>query len=220
MADFDLTGVLRRIRRTADLSQRELAGTVGLSKSTIAAIEAGTRGLDARVLARLAAVAGLRLALLDAEGREVAPMDGAAVRDEGDRHFPAHLDTRHGDDGWWHGPHRYDRTPVTYTFTRDRWSRDERRRRRGTPEDHQLPRPGDGLADRAAARRAAAERARAEDLERRRAAGLLPPPPPEFRCVCPPACDDLLLDELPPAPGRPAPPAPHAPDCACGCDLG
>ncbi|MGY1774521.1 helix-turn-helix domain-containing protein [Geodermatophilus sp. SYSU D00804] len=216
MTDFDLSGTLRRIRRTADQSQRELARTSGVSKTALAAAEAGTRGLDARALARLAAVAGLRLALLDAEGREVAPMDGAAVRDEGDRHFPAHLDTRHGDDGWWHGPHRYDRTPVTYTFTRDRRSRDDRRRVRGTPEDHQLPRPGDALADRAAARRAAAERARAAERERLRAAGLLPPAP-EFRCVCPPACDDLLLDEPPPAPGRPAP---HAPDCACGCDLG
>ncbi|MGY1684859.1 helix-turn-helix domain-containing protein [Geodermatophilus sp. SYSU D00867] len=219
MTDFDLSGTLRRIRRTADQSQRELARTSGVSKTALAAAEAGTRGLDARALARLAAVAGLRLALLDAEGREVAPMDGAAVRDEGDRHFPAHLDTRHGDDSWWHGPHRYDRTPVTYTFTRDRRSRDDRRRVRGTPEDHQLPRPGDALADRAAARRAAAERARAEERERLRAAGLLPPAS-GFRCVCPPACDDLLLDEPPPAPGRPAPPAPHAPDCACGCDLG
>ncbi|MGY1738322.1 helix-turn-helix domain-containing protein [Geodermatophilus sp. SYSU D00684] len=216
MADLDLAGVLRRIRRTADLSQRELAGAVGLSKSTVAAIEAGTRGLDARALARLAAVAGLRLALLDAEGREVAPMDGAAVRDEGDRHFPAHLDTRHGDDGWWHGPHRYDRTPVTYTFTRDRGSRDDRRRVRGTPEDHQLPQPGDALATRAAARRAAAARARAAERARFLEESRGRPFADGFRCVCPPACDDLLLDERPPRPGRPAP---HAPDCACGCDL-
>ncbi|MGY1780886.1 helix-turn-helix domain-containing protein [Geodermatophilus sp. SYSU D01036] len=216
MSDFSLSGLLRRIRRVADLSQRELAQAGGLPSSTVAAAEAGTRGLDARALARLAAVAGLRLALLDTEGREVAPMDGAAVRDEGDRLFPAHLDTRHGDDGWWHGPHRYDRTPVTYTFTRDRGSRDDRRRARGTPEDHQLPQPGDALADRAAARRAAAARARAAERAQFLEEGRGRPFDDGFRCVCPPACDDLLLDERPPRPGRPAP---HAPDCACGCDL-
>jgi transcriptional regulator with XRE-family HTH domain len=213
--EFDLPGLLRRIRRAADLSQRELAEAGGVPSSTVAAAEAGSRGLDVRALARLAAVAGLRLALLDEDGREVAPMDGGAVRDGGGRLFPAHLDTRHGDDGWWHGPHRFDRSPVTYTFTRDRRSRDDRRRVRGTPEDHQLPQPGDALADRAASRRAAAWRAREEEVERRRAAGFLRPLD-DFRCECPPACEDLLLDERPPTPGRPAP---HAPDCVCHCDL-
>ncbi len=120
MSDLSLPGLLRRIRRTADLSQRELAQAGGVARSTIAAGEAGTRGLDARALARLATVAGLRLALLDQQGREVAPMDAEAVRDGGGRLFPAHLDTRHGDEGWWHGPHRFDRPPVTCTFTRDR----------------------------------------------------------------------------------------------------
>ncbi len=210
MPDFDLPGVLRRIRRTADLSQRQLAATGDAAKTAIAAAEAGARGLDVRVLARLVRVAGLRLALLDAEGREVAPMDGDAVRDGGDRHFPAHLDTRHGDEGWWHGPHRYDRDPVTYTFDRNRWYRDDRRSRRGTPEDHQRPQPGDGLADRAAARRAAARRARAEELERRRAAGLVPPLELGVECDCPPACEEL--DD------RSGPPR-HAEDCACPCDV-
>ncbi|PWW21711.1 helix-turn-helix protein [Geodermatophilus normandii] len=217
MADFDLAGVVRRVRRAADLSQRELAGAAGLSKSTIAAIEGGHRGLDARALARLAAVAGLRLALLDARGEEVAPMDGAAVRDGGGRFFPAHLDTRHGDDGWWPGPHRRDRTPVTYTFTRDRPWRDRLRQARGgTPDDHQLPRAGDSLAQRAATRRAAAWRARAEQRARHLEERREQPTDDGFRCECPPACDDLLLDERPPTPGRSGP---HAPDCVCHCDL-
>jgi transcriptional regulator with XRE-family HTH domain len=208
--DDVLPGWLRRIRRVADLSQRDLARVTGVSSGTIAAAEAGTRGLDARTLARLAAVAGLRLALLDGRGREVAPMDAAAVRDGGGRSFPAHLDTRHGDEGWWHGRHRYDRDPVTYTFDRDRRYRDQRRARHGTPDDHQVPQPGDSLADRAASRRAAARRARAEETERRRAAGLLPPPDPHPVCECPPACDEL--DD------RSGPPR-HAEDCACGCDV-
>ncbi len=211
MPEIDLPGLLRRVRRLADLSQRELARVTGVPPASIAAAEAGTRGLDARALAGLAAVAGLRLALLDAEGREVAPMDGAAVRDEGGRHFPAHLDTRHGDEGWWHGPHRYDREPVTYTFTRDRRHRDERRQRAGTPDDHQSPRPGDGLAHRAAARRDAARQAREDERRRRLATGEVFPPDLRFACECPPECDDL--DD------RSGPPR-HARACTCGCDLG
>jgi DNA-binding XRE family transcriptional regulator len=213
VSEFDLSGVLRRIRRLADCSQRELAGAGGVSKTALASAEAGTRGLDARALARLAAVAGLRLVLVDARGDEVAPMDGDAVRDEGGRFFPAHLDTRHGDDGWWHGPHRRDRTPVTYTFTRDRPWRDRLRQARGgTPDDHQLPRAGDSLAQRAAARRAAVERVRAAERARRAEEPFVD----DLLCECPPACEDLLLDERPPTPGRPAP---HAPDCVCHCDL-
>ncbi len=210
MSDVSLPGLLRRIRRTADLSQRELAQAGGVARSTVAAAEAGTRGLDARALARLAAVAGLRLALVDAEGREVAPMDAAAVRDGADRHFPAHLDTRHGDENWWHGPHRFDRDPVTYTFDRDRRYRDRRRARTGTPEDHQLPRPDDSLAARARARRVAARRAREEELERRRAAGLVPPLDLGVTCDCPPECEEL--DD------RSGPPR-HAEGCACSCDV-
>ncbi|SDC41272.1 Helix-turn-helix [Geodermatophilus telluris] len=210
MTDADLPGLLRRIRRTADWSQRDLARTCGLSKSSVAAIESGERGLDARVLSRVAGLAGLRLALVDGEGAVVAPMDAGAVRDEGGRRYPAHLDTRHGDEGWWHGPHRYDRPPVTYTFTRDRRTRDEVRELRGTPPDHQRPQPGDGLAERAAARRAAARRAREEERRRRLDAGELAPADLRFDCSCPPECDEL--DD------RSGPPR-HARDCTCGCDL-
>ncbi|MBM7807087.1 hypothetical protein JOD57_002924 [Geodermatophilus bullaregiensis] len=148
---------------------------------------------------------------MDGEGVEVAPMDAGAVRDEGGRCFPAHLDTRHGDDGWWHGPHRYDRPPVTSTFTRDRRERDRRRGRRGTPDDHQRPQPGDAPAERAAARRAAAREARAEERRRRLEAGEIAPADLGFECTCPAACDEL--DD------RSGPPR-HAADCPCGCDVG
>ena len=47
MSDLDLAGSLRRIRRLADLSQRELAERSGISKSALAAAEAGTRDLPA-----------------------------------------------------------------------------------------------------------------------------------------------------------------------------
>ena len=156
MSTFDLPGVLRRIRRSADLSQRELAERVETSKSTIAAAESGTAGLDARILARAAAVAGLHVALVDERGNQVAAMAPEGVRDMRGRRFPAHLDTRHGDEAWWHGDERYSRLQPWYTFDRVRYTRDYWRGRSGTPEDHLVPAPGDAPQERAAARRRAA----------------------------------------------------------------
>lgn len=95
---FDLCGVLRRIRRTADLSQRKLAAAAGLSASAVAHAEAGTRDLPSRALARAAELAGLRLALLDADGREVTGMGPDGARDATRRRLPAHLDTQHTDE--------------------------------------------------------------------------------------------------------------------------
>jgi transcriptional regulator with XRE-family HTH domain len=156
MPDVDLCGALRRIRRTADLSQRELALAAGVSAAVISHAEAGRRGMAVDLLSRLAAVAGLRLALLDGDGRDVAGMADGAVRDEAGRRHPAHLDTRYGDVDWWHGRERYSRDQPTYTFDRVRETRDYWRGRLGTPDDHQLPRPGDAPAQRRAARRWAA----------------------------------------------------------------
>lgn len=210
MAPFDLPGALRRIRRQADLSQRELATRLGVSKSTIAAAETGDRGMESRMLARAAECARLRLALLDEEGREALPMADDAARDMGYRRFPAHLDTRHSDQGWWHGPERYSRRQPWYTFDRDRRARDGRRRDFGTPEDHQVPQPGDSPDDRREQRRAKARRRAAEELQRRFEAGELGHASEEFRCGCPPECEQL--DE-----GlRPV----HTPGCPCRCDIG
>ena len=210
MATFELPGALRRVRRLADLSQRELARAVEISKSAIAAAEAGHAGFDARLLARAAGLAGLRLALLDGEGREVAGMSSEAVRDRGGRFYPAHLDTRYGDDRWWYAVHRYDRPQPWYTFDRDRAARDSGRRRRGTPDDHQLTQPGDSPTERAEARRLAAARRRREAEERARARTLWRPLEEPWTCECPPLCDELDVGERPQ----------HAEDCPCGCDIG
>ena len=144
--EFSLEGTLRRIRRTADMSQREMAAAAGIPRSTLAAGESGDRDLGARALARAAAVAGLRLALLDGEGAEMRPMDDDAVRDMVGRRFPAHLDTRYSEEDWWHGPERYSRRQPWYTFDRRRDVRDRFTRRDGVPDDHQLPQPGDSPA--------------------------------------------------------------------------
>src|ERR687889_258748 len=170
----DLAGLVRRIRRTADLSQRELAARSGVAKTTIAAAEAGSRDLGVTRLALLAEVAGLRLVLLDAEGREVHGMGPDGPRDATRRRLPAHLDTQHTDevaDRWVHRP---DRKQPWFTFGLDRAARDRRRARAGTPQDHDVPVPGDSPAERRARRREAARRRAAEDRARRRAAGRVP----------------------------------------------
>lgn len=201
MIAFDLPGAVRRIRRRADLSQRQLADACGLSQASIAQAETGRRGLSVDALSRLAARAGLRLALLDDSGGEAAPMSAEAVRDGAGRRFPAHLDTRHGDEDWWHGRERYSRQQPWYTFDRARRTRDVWRERTGMPDDHQLPEPGDSPADRRRARQAAARR--------RRGTGEVPPAP-EFECSCPDACD--ALDDWT---GKPV----HAVGCPCRCDI-
>jgi transcriptional regulator with XRE-family HTH domain len=200
---FDLTGALRRIRRLADLSQRDLAKAAAISTSTLAHAEAGTRDLPVQSLARAGAVVGLRLVLVDDAGHPVEGMAENGVRDRFGRRFPAHLDTRYSDEGWWHGPERYSRPVPWYTFDRDRERRDARRSTGGAPADHQLPKARDAPAERAIARRQAVRR---REVER----GKLRPEEP-FDCTCPPECDEL--DD------RSGPPV-HAPGCPCGCDIG
>lgn len=208
--EFDAAGLLRRIRRSVDTSQRGFAAALGVSKSSVAAMESGRRGIDARLLARAAAMAGLRLGLLDPEGRELSPMAADAVRDLGGRRFPAHLDTRRSDEGRRRYEPRRDRPETSFTYRRDRESRDARRRAAGTPTDHHPVLPGDSPWERAAERRDAAIRARAEERERRFLAGEFAGRPDAFTCTCPPGCDEL--DD------RSGPPV-HTRDCPCSCDL-
>ena len=207
-----LPGLLRRIRRTADMSQRQLARACGVSQSVIAQAEASRRDLSVGLLVKAAAVAGLRLALVDDGGgdggAEVPPMDDGAVRDMGNRYFPAHLDPRLSEEGWWHGRERYSRPEPWYTFDRDRRWRDVRRERQGTPADHRLPGPDDSPEGRRAERRWAARRRVAEETERRLRAGELPPVEP-WVCDCPPACAELEDWH-----GLPQ----HVSQCPCRCD--
>ncbi|WP_269159653.1 helix-turn-helix domain-containing protein [Modestobacter sp. VKM Ac-2984] len=212
--DVDVAGMLRRVRRLADLSQRELAGASGVSRDRVGRAEAGRGDLRVREFARLVSLARLRLVLLDAQGQEVAPMSAAAVRDRAGRQFPAHLDTRHGDEAWWSGPHRHTRRQPDVTFDRDRRSRDSWRRRLGIPEDHLVPRPGDSLAERAAARRWTALLRQREQREAAwrawLASGELGGPDWATGCTCPPGCEYAEASNADLG---------HAPACACGCDV-
>lgn len=207
----DVPGLVRRIRRAADLSQRELADRLGLSKSTIAAIEAGTRDIRVAVLSAAAEAAGMRLALLDQQGREVTAMHPGAVRDRGGRRFPAHLDTVLGDDRATRWEHRPGRRRPTYTFGRRSPWEDAASRTEDRPADHLLPQPGDDPAERAAARRLAHLVERRAERERRFLAGELRRQDDDWTCTCPPECDEL--DDWS---GRPV----HAAHCPCSCDVG
>ncbi|MGY1746106.1 helix-turn-helix domain-containing protein [Blastococcus sp. SYSU D00695] len=209
MTGWAQAGALRRIRRLADLSQRQLAERLGISKSGVAAFEAGTRGIDVDTLVAAAALAGLRLALLDPEGREVSAMSAGTVRDGAGRRFPAHLDTEVGDDAVDVREYRRDRPFPVYTAHRDRARRDALRARRGTPDDHLASRPGDSPEERHAARQDAARRQRRAERERLGTARDLPPLVDPV-CGCPSSCDTGL------ASGRPR----HIDGCACACDIG
>ncbi len=235
MEEIDLSGGLRRLRRRADLSQREAALVAGVSKSALARAELGRSDLGVRGMLRLAARAGARLVLVDAvDGAEVVPMDPGAVRDLGGRRFPAHLDTRHGDEHWWPGPHRFvrdrPRPRPWYTFDRSRPSRDLLRACAGTPADHQRPAPGDSPAERDVWRdRLRRERFRARiqaqtEVALQRTLDGLPWPgaPMEDPCQCVPECRDLDLsqDEGPPGAlaGTQSRGRPHLAACPCRCD--
>lgn len=92
--EFEVDAVVARARRVAGLSQRELATSSGVAPSTVAAIESGARHPSLRLLCRLLAAAGLRLAVVDENDVEVFPFRGDAIRDNAGRRFPAHLDVQ------------------------------------------------------------------------------------------------------------------------------
>ena len=89
---FRADALLVRARRFAGLSQRELARRTGVAKSTVASVESGARQPSLQLLDRLLCASGLRLAVVDAHGAALTPFPDDAIRDNGGRRFPAHLD--------------------------------------------------------------------------------------------------------------------------------
>jgi transcriptional regulator with XRE-family HTH domain len=124
------SGLVRRVRRLADRSQRELARAARVSQATISRLEAGTLTPSIGVLQRIIGVAGLWLVVVDEEGRIVLPMaDWDDTRDGAERRFPSHLDTilDPAPGEWWADVYGLTRPPET--FHRDRGVRDQRRAR-------------------------------------------------------------------------------------------
>lgn len=134
---LDPSGMIRRVRRLADLSQRDLAESLGLSAATIAKWESGSRRVELAALESVLGRAGLRLAVLDEFGREIRPVDAGVVRDNGGRHFPAHLDVQPPDvlpQEAISSP-RYDRQPAKAWYHLRR-ERDVQRAEVPEPVDH------------------------------------------------------------------------------------
>lgn len=147
--DGGMPGLVRRIRRILDVSQRGLAAMLGVSQSVVARWETGRTSPRVSVVERLLRMARLRATVHDEEtGAEVRPMRADGARKHGGSRFPAHTDLRVA--GWWIPRAERSMTSVAYFSSRNR-SRKRRdpsihyrtgraktweRLRWGVPDDH------------------------------------------------------------------------------------
>lgn len=143
-------GLVRRVRRILDVSQRGLAALLGVSQSVVARWETGRTSPRVSVLQRMLSLAGLAAQVHDAEtGEQVEPMRADGARTRAGSRFPAHVDLRAT--GWWVPRRLRTMTSIEWWGWRQR-SRDRRdpaigyhlsRHRKwrdrsvhGTPDDH------------------------------------------------------------------------------------
>ncbi|MFC0224726.1 helix-turn-helix domain-containing protein [Nocardioides zeicaulis] len=93
-------GLVRRVRRILDVSQRGLAALLDVSQSVVARWETGRTSPRVSVLERLLRLAGLVASVHDRlTGEQVDPMRADGARTRGGSRFPAHVDLRAT--GWW-----------------------------------------------------------------------------------------------------------------------
>lgn len=140
-------GLVRRVRRVLDVSQRGLAALLGVSQSQVARWETARTSPRVAVLAEMLRLARVRVRLVhESTGSEVEPMRDDGGRDRARRRFPAHVDLdvtgwwvprdamTTGQDAWWRARSRRRQVPrVRYHHAR--WKR-LLRGVRGTPVDH------------------------------------------------------------------------------------
>lgn len=144
----EVPGMVRRVRRILEVSQRGLADLLGVSQSVVARWETGRTSPRACDLLDLLRMARLEVVVLDDADEEVEPMRDDGVRTHGGSRFPAHVDVRVT--GWW-VPAHLETTMVEYYQWRDRsrvrrdprvgyrrcrWRRRLDRELHGTPHDH------------------------------------------------------------------------------------
>jgi len=89
----DVQALVRGLRRRASMSQRELAAAAG-PQSTVSRIEAGQTDPRWSTIVRLVEAAGCQLLLAGDKGDIPAPDLFEDARDDGGRHWPAHLHAR------------------------------------------------------------------------------------------------------------------------------
>jgi HTH-type transcriptional regulator/antitoxin HipB len=152
MGPFDggISGLIRRVRRILDVSQRGLAALLEVSQSVVARWETGRTSPRMSVVERLLRMARVRISFHDEEtGHEVRPMRADGALTHAGSRYPAHTDLRAS--GWW-VPRRlramtsiesfawYDRSrrvgdPAIRCRTSPFWKQMERWLH-GTPDDH------------------------------------------------------------------------------------
>jgi HTH-type transcriptional regulator/antitoxin HipB len=151
MGPFDggLPGMIRRVRRILDVSQRGLAALLKVSQSVVARWETGRTSPRACVVEQLLRMARLRASVRDEQGEEVGPMRADGARTHAGSRYPAHVDLRAT--GWWVPRRLRSMTSVEAFAARDRsrrigdpairynaspfWKAVERELY-GTPDDH------------------------------------------------------------------------------------
>lgn len=182
--DFDVPGLIRRVRRVCDLNQLELAGRLGVSQSTIGRWETGAAEPTVSMFTTLVALAGWSLSVRDENAEAVRPMRPDGVRDAAGRRRPAHLDVK-------------PRKPLPSSWGRKvvdrhapgRVSRDADRRTTALVDDDH-PTEQD-IDDYVAAWRRGLEEWRREFAERVRAMQLAEDPKCEDPCHCLDGCFEV-----------------------------
>ena len=102
MGPFDggIPGMVRRVRRILDVSQRGLAALLDVSQSVVARWETGRTSPRMSVVERLLRMARLRMSFHDEDtGERVGPMRADGARTHGGSRYPAHGDLTAT--GWW-----------------------------------------------------------------------------------------------------------------------
>jgi transcriptional regulator with XRE-family HTH domain len=128
MGPFDggVAGLVRRIRRILDVSQRGLARLLGVSQSAVARWETERTSPRVSVLQRMLSLAGVAVSLHDEKsGERMEPMRADGARARNGSRYPAHVDLRVT--GWWVPREFRDMTTIDYFTSVDR------SRRMGTP---------------------------------------------------------------------------------------
>lgn len=146
--DGEIPGLVRRVRRILDVSQRGLAALLEVSQSVVARWETGRTSPRVSAMQHLLRLAGLGSTVHDTRtGAEVEPMRDDGARDRGGRRYPAHVDLTvtgwyvprgldcTAEPGLWRERSRRQQQPrVRYdTSAHLRWLW---RRALGTPVDH------------------------------------------------------------------------------------
>jgi HTH-type transcriptional regulator/antitoxin HipB len=131
MGPFDggLAGLVRRIRRILNVSQRGLAALLGVSQSAVARWETERTSPRVSVLQQMLSLAGLAVTLHEEEsGERVEPMRADGARQRNGSRYPAHVDLRVT--GWWVPRAVRRMTTIGYFTSKDR------SRRLGLPSVH------------------------------------------------------------------------------------